>query len=206
MSPSINDHQIGHNESSEFTYPFSTFHNPTLTVCAVAFRCLPVSRNTQILLAELAWRHSSPVVLNFDRIKGHRVGKADTHSLRVCVPRVVDQFLNGMLGRSVGFAEEGSQPGINFKIRVRHNDLDRHRAHTCGRGQELVLRSMVSNLSFERLVEHRGKKGVEFGSGIRLEAFQGINFAPEFVQMSNDAGLLAQGWEHKSELSKCADV
>ncbi|MGH6680527.1 MAG: hypothetical protein ACREDL_16715, partial [Bradyrhizobium sp.] len=52
-----------------------------------------------------------------------------------------------------------------------------------------------SQLPLERLVENRGKHGVQLGGGSSLERFDGVELGLQGVEVFNDLRLLANAWQ-----------
>ena len=52
------------------------------------------------------------------------------------------------------------------------------------------LKRDESQFSLERAVEDGGEEGVEFGGGLGLQAFQGVDFRLQRIQFGHDAALL----------------
>src|SRR5665213_19909 len=56
--------------------------------------------------------------MNRDRVQGHRVRERDPHIRRVRIPRVIHEFLQGLLGGPVRLTQQGSQARVHLEIRM----------------------------------------------------------------------------------------
>src|SRR5258708_10932812 len=56
--------------------------------------------------------------MNRDGVQRHRVRERDPHIRRVRIPRVIHEFLQGLLGGPVRLTQQGSQARVHLEIRM----------------------------------------------------------------------------------------